>query len=213
VTTSDLAVGARVPHAHAGIGVVVTQHRTDPRLGPALLDALRAGAGAGAAVEAVAAATPHRAWRQLAALDAAGGTGCYSGTLVTPRVGELAGRDCLAVGNMLAGDAVAPAMVAAFQGATGTLAARLLAGLDAGERAGGETGRLRSAALLVVADAPFPLVDLRIDSAPEPLAALAALWAEYEPHAAFIARRAVDPDGAGHRPSSTTTSAPARRAG
>lgn len=201
VTTSDIAVGARVPHGEAGVGVAVTQHRTDPRLGPALLARMRAGDGARAAVEAVAAATEHRDWRQLAALDATGACACFSGARVTPGVGELAGRDCLAIGNMLAGDGVAGAIVAAFAAASGPLAARLVAGLAAGERAGGETGRLRSAALLVVGpQAPFALVDLRVDAAADPLAALAALWREYEPQAAFIVARALDPDGAGHAP-------------
>jgi uncharacterized Ntn-hydrolase superfamily protein len=213
VTTSDLAVGARVPHALAGVGAAVTQHRTDPRLGPAMLEALRAGAPAGGAVAGVAAATEHRAWRQLGAVDATGATAAFTGSLVTPLAAELRGRDCLAIGNMLVDDGVAPAIVAAFERAAGPLAARLLAGLAAGERAGGESGRLRSAALLVVERAPFPLVDLRVDAADEPLDALAALWREYEPYAPFVLARALDPDGAGHGPSSTTTSGPERRAG
>jgi len=214
VTTSDIAVGARVPHGRAGVGVAVTQHRTDPRLGPALLDALAAGAGPQDAVAAVARSTEHREWRQLAALDARGESACFSGALVTAHVGERAGRGCVAVGNMLAGAGVAAAIVAAFATERGALAPRLLAGLQAGERAGGENGRLRSAALLVfAAEVPFPLVDLRVDAADEPLAALAGLWREYEPQAAFMVARALDPDGAGHGPSSTTTSAPERRAG
>ena len=48
------------------------------------------------------------------------------------------------------------------------LADRLLAGLVAGERAGGEQGDgLRSAALLIVEREPFPLVDLRVDDDPD----------------------------------------------
>ena len=34
VTTSGLCVGARCPFAAAGVGAVLTQHRTDPLLGP-----------------------------------------------------------------------------------------------------------------------------------------------------------------------------------
>lgn len=214
VTTSDVAVGARVPHARAGAGVAVTQHRTDPRLGPALLDALAREGGARAAVGAVASGTEHRDWRQLGVLGADGESACFSGSLVTAVVGEHAGRDCLALGNMLAGADVAAAIVRGFEATGGALAARLLAGLAAGERAGGETGRLRSAALLVVgAGVPFPLVDLRVDADGDPLGSLAELWREYEPQAAFMVARALDPDGAGHGPSSTTTSPPARRAG
>jgi uncharacterized Ntn-hydrolase superfamily protein len=211
VTTSDLAVGARVPHAAAGLAVAVTQHRTDPRLGPRALEALRSGCTPREAMDAVAASTRHRDWRQLAVLDAAGAWAAHSGARVTPIVAEHAGRDCLAVGNMLVSEEVAPAMAAAF-GQDGPLAARLLAGLRAGHEAGGETGALRSAALLVVADQAFPFLDLRIDAHDDPLAALQELWVEYEPWAGDFVRRALDPDRAtghpdGHRagPTSTTT--------
>ena len=37
VTTSAAAVGSRCPFARAGVGAVLTQHRTDPRLGPLAL--------------------------------------------------------------------------------------------------------------------------------------------------------------------------------
>ena len=89
----------------------------------------------------------------------------------------------------------------------GELAARLLAALRAGEAAGGETGALRSAALLVVERESFPLVDLRVDADPDPLGRLDALWATYRPLARSFVARALTPDDV-HRPSSTTTSAP-----
>lgn len=196
VTTSDLAVGARVPHALPGVGVAVTQNRTDPRLGPALLAALAGGASAQAAVAELVAATPEIAWRQLGVLDAGGGTASYTGRHAWPVAGAQPGRDCLALGNMLVSDAVLPAIADAFAAATGELAPRLLAGSAAGLRAGGETGTLRSAALLVVEREPFPLVDLRVDAARDPLTALAELWREYEPWARDFVTRALDPDSA-----------------
>ena len=215
VTTSDLAVGARVPFAAAGLGVAVTQHRTDPRLGPRALELLRSGCSPQEAVDGVAASTPHRWWRQVAAMDAAGVTGAFSGDGVTPVCAALVGDDCIAVGNMLVSDRVAPAMTDAFAtaAADAPLAERLVAGLEAGLAAGGETGDLRSAALLVVERESFPLVDLRIDDDPQPLAALRALWHVYAPWTGDFVRRALEPDGAtgrpdgdgDHRPRSTTT--------
>lgn len=213
VTTSDLAVGARVPFARPGVAVAATQHRTDPRLGPRALALVASGCTPAEAVAAVAASTPHRAWRQVAVLDVAGRHAAFSGEGVTPTVAARPGPGCLAVGNMLVSDAVAEAMVAGFA-AAGTedpLAARLVAGLRAGERAGGETGALRSAAVLVVGAEDFPLVDLRVDDDGAPLAALERLWRAYAPWAGDFVRRAVDPDRAtgrpdGHdRPTSTTT--------
>jgi uncharacterized Ntn-hydrolase superfamily protein len=207
VATSDVAVGARVLFARAGVGVAATQHRTDPRLGPALLDRLQGGSVPEQAAADVAGGTMHRAWRQLGVLDADGRCGVYSGDRVWPVCAELAGEDCLVIGNMLSGAEVAPAMRDAFeQRADHDLCDRLLAALDAGERAGGETGggELRSAALLVVERESFPLVDLRIDDDPEPLRRLSALWETYRPLAAQFVARALTPDDV-HRSSSTTT--------
>ncbi len=211
VTTSDLAVGARVPFAAAGLAVAVTQHRTDPRLGPRALELLRSGCTPREAVDAVAASTPHRDWRQVAVLAADGTHAVYNGAGVTPHVASLPGEGCLAVGNMLVDDGVAPAMTEAFATTVGPLATRLVQGLRAGERAGGETGELRSAALLVVGSESFPLVDLRIDDGPEPLDALLELWKAYAPWTRDFVTRALDPDAATGqpdphpRPSSTTT--------
>ena len=43
ITTSSIAVGARCPHARAGVGAVSTQNVTDPNLGPMLLDLMERG--------------------------------------------------------------------------------------------------------------------------------------------------------------------------
>jgi uncharacterized Ntn-hydrolase superfamily protein len=203
VTTSDLAVGARALYARPGRGVAVTQHRTDPRLGPALLSQLEAGRTPAEAVAAVAAGTPHRGWRQLAVLDAGGDMAAYSGELVWPIRAELAGGNCLVLANMLGNDRVAPAIARGFEDADGELADRLLAALNCGERAGGETGALRSAALLVVEREAFPLVDLRVDDGEDPLGALGCIWAAYRPLARQFVMRALAPDGV--QPSSSNT--------
>jgi uncharacterized Ntn-hydrolase superfamily protein len=203
-TTSDLAVGARVPFAAAGIGVVVTQSRTDPRLGPAVLEAIAAGRSAAEAIAGVAGADEHRAWRQLGALGPSGEGAAHTGGHAWPVAGAIGGADCLAIGNMLRGECVLSAMLDGFSRASGELPGRLLAGIRAAADAGGETGMLRSAALLVVEQQPFPLIDLRIDDAPDPLGALALLWEQYRPWVREFTLRALDPDAA-HGASSTTT--------
>ena len=53
VTTSSIAVGSRCPYARARVGAALTQHRTDPRLGPLALDLLSRGYSATAAMQAV----------------------------------------------------------------------------------------------------------------------------------------------------------------
>jgi uncharacterized Ntn-hydrolase superfamily protein len=195
VTTSSLAVGSRCAFAKAGVGAALTQHRTDPRLGPLAIDLMQRGFTARQAMDAVVAATPHRDWRQLAFIDRDGGTASFSGTRVKPERDEVHGRDCVALGNIVRSSDVPAAMVRAFEADPGApLATRLIAALEAGDRAGGEFIPLVSAALLIVDREPFAYVDLRVDSDPAPIAALAKLWRDYAPLADSFVARATDPD-------------------
>lgn len=197
VTTSAISVGARCQHARAGVGAALTQHRTDPRLGPAALDLLAKGLSANEAMQALVAATPHRHWRQLALIDAAGRTAVYSGANVRGEKGEAQGRDCASIANIVRFAALPDAMVAAFEKSPGLpLARRLLDTLEAGEAAGGERQPVVSAALLVVDRESFAYVDLRVDDHATPIAELARLWAIYEPEAEAYVTRAVDPEQA-----------------
>ena len=197
VATSSIAVGSRVPFVAPGVGGVLTQHRTDPRLGPRGLALLRTGCTAAETVAALVPSTPQHAWRQLAVLDAKGGTAHFHGGHVKPALGAAPGRDCISIGNILANDRVPAAMTAAFEDAPGrVLAERLLCALEAGEAAGGEHGEVRSAVLLVFGAESFPLVDLRADWAPRAVPALRALWEEYRVKLNEFVVRALDPDAA-----------------
>ncbi len=197
VSTSNISVGSRVPFARAKVGGVLTQNRTDPRLGPRGLELLASGCSAEEAQAALVASTPHIGWRQLAVMDAKGRTAAYTGALVKPHLGMVHAPNCVAIGNILANDRVVPAVAEGFAAKPHEhLAARLIAGLTAGLAAGGEHGPVRSAAVIVVAEEIFPLVDLRVDAADQPIAALAALWEEYVPWVDEFVVRAVDPDRA-----------------
>ena len=197
VTTSSIAVGTRVPFLAAGIGGVLTQHRTDPRLGPRGLELLRSGCTAQETVAALVASSPHHRWRQLAVMDRSGGTAHFDGEQVKPARGVAHGTDVVALGNILAHEGVPAAMAAAFLDAPDQpLAERLLRALEAGEAAGGEHGEVTSASLLVVHRECFPYVDLRVDKDRFPLQVLRGLWEEYAPLAEGFVRRALDPDDA-----------------
>jgi uncharacterized Ntn-hydrolase superfamily protein len=174
---------------------VLTQHRTDPRLGPRGLALLQSGCSAQQTVAALVASTQHAQWRQIAALDAAGNSAAYSGARTAPEMGEAAAQDVCAIGNILADAHVPAAMLHAFQAdPLAPLAERLVFALEAGLAAGGENGPVRSAHLLVVAQERFPLVDLRVDWHDQPIAELRALWNRYAPQCADYLLRALDPD-------------------
>lgn len=193
--TSNIAVGARVVHCAAGTGGVLTQHRTDPRLGPRGLDLLRSGCTARETVDALVASTPHAQWRQIAVLDAAGRSAAFSGARTWPEMSEAAGENACAIGNILANARVPAAMLWRFQGQPAApLAERLMCALEEGLAAGGETTPVRSAHLLVVDTQSFPLVDLRVDWHDQPIAELRALWSRYALEMGAFVLRALDPD-------------------
>ena len=197
VTTSSIAVGSRVPHVAPGAGGVLTQHRTDPRLGPRGLALLRSGCSAEETLAALVSSTPHHKWRQLAALDAQGRTAHFHGAAVKPALGAVHVQDCVALGNILANDRVPAAMAAAFTASHDQpLAERLVRAMEAGEAAGGEGKPVISASLVVMEIEIFPLVDLRVDLAPDAIGALRVLWNAYAPSLREFVIRAVDPDAA-----------------
>ena len=202
VTSSSPAVAARCASVRAGVGAAASQNVTDPRLGPALLDALAAGETAPSALRSVAATAPHPDFRQLAVVGADGRSAVWSGPRTLGIHGARNGEDWATAGNLLAEEAVLDAVAAAFQasGADAELEARLLDALVAGAAAGGEAGPLHSAGLLVADAVAWPVTDLRVDwadpDAGGPIPALAALWERWAPQRDEYVGRALDPGSA-----------------
>jgi uncharacterized Ntn-hydrolase superfamily protein len=195
VTTSSIAVGSRCAFAAAGVGAALTQHTTDPRLGPLMLDQLRRGCTVEQGIGAAVGATPRSDWRQLALIDSQGRSASHSGASVKPERAEVHGRDCVALANIVRSETVPAAMVKTFEAdPQAPLAARLIAALEAGDAAGGEFKPLMSAGLVVAHREVFPYVDLRVDSDPDPIGTLRRLWREYEPVADMFVARAMHPD-------------------
>jgi uncharacterized Ntn-hydrolase superfamily protein len=193
ISSSSPAVAARCVHVRAGVGAVASQNVTDPALGPLILDRLAAGLGARAALEAVTAGRAFIDYRQLLVVDRDGATAIHSGRQVLGQWGEARGKDCAAGGNLLADPGIPAAMVAGFEAATGHLGERLMRALEAGLAAGGEAGPVHSAGLKVADRLDWPLVDLRIDWADDPIGMLRAAWEVYAPQMGAYVQRAEDP--------------------
>ncbi len=182
IATSSIAVGNRCPWARAGVGAITTQHRSDIRLGPVGLDLLAQGLSAGETVRALVAASEFPDQRQIGAVDRDGEVAFYSGPKIPSTNGGAVGRGCVSTGNVIANPDVPQAIIAGYEASQGvSFAERLLAGVDAGLAAGGETQPIMSAALLVVDRHAWPLVDLRVDFQEQPLDVLRGLWKAYEP--------------------------------
>jgi uncharacterized Ntn-hydrolase superfamily protein len=159
VQSRVFSVGNGVLWAEADAGIVTTQAIVDVSYGPKGLALLRAGMTPEAIVRALLDSDPDpgyrgRPWpkagRQFAVMDAKGNHAVHTGPEATAWAGHKTGKFCTAQGNILAGEAVVADMVAAFEKAEGHLSQRLMAALDAGQAAGGDTRGMQSAAMLIV---------------------------------------------------------------
>lgn len=193
ISSSSPAVAARCAHVRAGVGAVASQNITDPALGPMILDRLEAGLSAADALRAVTEGRAFIDFRQLLVVDRAGAVAIHSGSEVLGIWGEARGKDCAAGGNLLANPDIPVAMVRAFEVATGHLGERLMLALEAGLKAGGEAGPVHSAGLKIADRLSWPLADLRIDWAEDPIGMLRAAWDVFSPQMAAYVQRAEDP--------------------
>ncbi|WOE77234.1 DUF1028 domain-containing protein [Pseudomonas protegens] len=198
ISSSSIAVGARCPWVRAGVGAVATQNVTLPALGPQILDLLENHKlDPGTALDKALGSNGWSQYRQVTVIDGQGRTALFSGQQALGLHNALAGEQCVAAGNLLAATGVIEAMVEAFEQTPGILVERLLAAMHAAMAAGGEAGPVHSAALSVVDDLTWPIVDLRVDWADEdPIGQLAGLWQAYRPQMQDYLTRALDPTAA-----------------
>jgi uncharacterized Ntn-hydrolase superfamily protein len=189
VQSRVFSVGNGVLWGEAGVGVVATQAIVDVSYGPQALALLRKGMAPKAVVTQVWKRDPDprpedwtKQGRQFAVMDARGRMAAYTGPKASTWAGDRQGAFCTAQGNILAGPQVVDSMVAAFERTKGEhLSARLVAALEAGQAAGGDTRGMQSAALLIVKKGGGVWLNndvvlrLQVDDDPEPIKELRRL--------------------------------------
>jgi uncharacterized Ntn-hydrolase superfamily protein len=183
VASKFLAVGAAVPAAEARIGAIATQAYANLAYRADGLAQLRHGRRAQLTLDSLVATDDKRESRQVGVVDAAGAAATFTGSECHPWAGGVTGDGYAIQGNILVGSEVVAAMEQAWRGSgpDEPLARRLLAGLTAGDDAGGDRRGRQSAALLVVTPeggyggGSDVLVDLRVDDHAAPVAELARL--------------------------------------
>ncbi len=169
------SVGPSVPWAEAGVGAIATQSLTDVSYGPLGLELLRAGKSAQQALDALVAADPGQALRQVAIVDAQGRVAVHTGERCIIEAGHATGEGFSVQANLMLKDTVWGAMKRAFESAAGDLPERMLVAMEAAQAEGGDIRGKQSAAILVVraqsSGRPWEdrVVDLRIEDHPEPL--------------------------------------------
>jgi uncharacterized Ntn-hydrolase superfamily protein len=182
VQSRVFSVGNGVLWGEAGVGMVATQAIVDVSYGPKGLAVLRAGMTPEATIKAVWDSDPDprpdnwtKQGRQFAVIDANGNTAVFTGPKASPWAGHRQGKFATAQGNILAGEPVVANMITAFEQTPGHLSMRLMAALDAGQAAGGDTRGMQSAAVLIVGKAMGvwlnndTVLRLQVDDSPEPL--------------------------------------------
>jgi uncharacterized Ntn-hydrolase superfamily protein len=199
VATCNFAVGASVPHLRAGVGAVASQSFSNRYLGPAILDAMARGLSPEQAIRGAVAGDEGRGLRQVHAIDRHGRSAAWTGENCVMWCGHADGPAVSVAGNMLAGPAVVGDTLAAFLADRARdLPERLLAAMQAGQRAGGDARGQQSAALRLVTTEDFPDLCIRADDHARPLdelERLLALWRRDRAPGLATQPRKSDPAG------------------
>ena len=182
VQSKFLGVGSVVPWAKAGVGAVATQSYANTAYGPKGLELMAQGKTAQEVLELLIAEDPERERRQFGLIDAAGNAATFTGKECYDWAGGVTGAHFAAQGNILVDEKTVEAMASVFEETKGTLAERLLAALDAGQKAGGDSRGMQSASLYVVKEAGGyggfndRYIDLRVDDHQEPIKELIRIY-------------------------------------
>ena len=184
VQTNNLAVGASVPYAQAGVGAVASQFETNPHYGPRGLALLAQGVSPEETLKRLLAEDGNFDGegiesRQIGIVSVDGRGTNYTGEEAARAdwAGARSGLGYSIQGNGLVGPNVVEAMERVFLKTEGTLAERLMAALVAGDAAGGQKTGRESAALLVKTTDGFPMdIDLRVDDSNDPVGGLRKLF-------------------------------------
>ncbi len=201
IATYSLGVGGYCPSIRAGVGAVSTQAFVNPALGPLALNLLGLGHSAARVMAELAANDERYAWRQVGLVDRDGTALAHTGEHTRPWSGHLTADGVVAMGNVLAGEEVARAILDAYQAAADErLDERLLRALEAGRGAGGQAGAEghlpeRSAGLLIHDRHDHAWLDLRIDAhdaAVDELRRVHGVYAPYIPYYDLRHRRPED---------------------
>ncbi len=182
VASRVLDAGYIVPWLKAEVGAIATQAYANPYIGPWVLEALAQGKSAEEALKMVLEKDSVPEERQFGIVDKNGKTAAYTGQNCQDYADHITAPYVTVQGNILAGPKVLEKMLEVFQNTQGLLAEKLLAALEAGEKAGGDKRGKQSATIIVVCKrggylgVDDRLVDIRVVDNSEPIKELRRLY-------------------------------------
>lgn len=133
-------------------------------------------------LELLLAEDPEREMRQVGLNDALGNPATFTGKACYDWAGGVTGTHFTAQGNILVDERTVETMAQVFTETGGSLADKLLAALDAGQEAGGDSRGKQSAALYIVKEKGGygcfndRYIDLRVDDHPDPIKELIRIY-------------------------------------
>lgn len=186
VQSKYFSVGTAVPWVLAGAGAIATQANVNVSLGPKAIALLQQGMPAADVLKGLAAMDTSFAGRQIGIVDARGGSATFTGPRAMDWAGGETGPGYACQGNILAGPAVVADMAKAFRETQGELAERMIAALEAAQRAGGDKRGQQSAAILIARPSRTNpeynerYIEIRVEDHKTPIRELRRLWQIYQ---------------------------------
>lgn len=169
------SVGADVIWAEPGVGAVATQSFLEVSYGPLGLEMMRNGSSAEETLKSLLSKDTYENVRQVGMIDVNGNVANHTGSKAIIAHCDQLGVNFSVQANLMDNDTVCAAMAKAFESTKSDLAGRMMAALEAAQKAGGDIRGKQSAALLVVkGDKDVPLwkgkqFDLRIEDHASPI--------------------------------------------
>ncbi|NVO58540.1 DUF1028 domain-containing protein [Rhodobacteraceae bacterium B1Z28] len=176
VASRFFACGARVPCVGPR-SAVASQAFSNPVWGTEGLRRLEVGERAQDVIDDLVQRDTGRAARQAHMMDANGNFAAFTGTECVDWAGHRIGQTHSVAGNMLTGQGVVDATFETYAAETALpFPERLLAAMEAGERAGGDKRGRQAAGMVIHQGQSHSWLDLRADDHADPLAELRRLY-------------------------------------
>ncbi len=182
VQSKFFAVGAVVPWAKAGVGAIATQASANTTYGPRGLALLQAGLSPQETLDSLLATDTGRDRRQVGIVDARGRVAAHTGSECMAWAGHRTGANFTAQGNILVSEETVAAMTRAFEETEGMLGEKLMRAIEEGQKAGGDSRGVQSAAILIVREGAGygghndRYCDLRVDDHTDPIGELRRIF-------------------------------------
>ncbi|HEY0181810.1 MAG TPA: DUF1028 domain-containing protein [Rhodopila sp.] len=197
--TFSIASGGRCEGILAGVGICKTQAFINRGNDTLAIELLGQGFSPAHVMQTLAQNDPDHDYRQIAILDRDGNAAAHTGSGPRPWAGHRIGGGYVAFGNVLAGPHVVDAIAEGFLAEPdAALEFRLLAALEGGRDAGGQTGANgplteRSAIIRIVAQPDYPDIDVRVDLHDDAVVELRRVLEEFKRYEVFYRERGRNP--------------------